>query len=156
MIGLNTPVSYAGAVTTIDKLAQAGIIRFRLTANVGEKLITEYHAMTTSAEGWRIAKASYLAALAKYPHLAGEYSEPEHVTISEPYTFAEYDKAIRQRFAEPELASIAWLVDVDSMDWRKQSRYLLHASPAELGALAERIETLGNSWDETQEAYHGA
>ena len=155
MIGLNTPVSYAGTVTTIDKLAQAGIIRFRLTANVGEKLITEYHAMTTSAEGWRISKLAYFAAIARYPELAGEYSEPEPLS-AEPYTFAEYDKAIRERFAEPELASIAWLVDVDSMDWRKQSRYLLHASPAELGALAERIETLGNSWDETQEAYHGA
>jgi hypothetical protein len=152
MLGLNSPVSYGSSITTIDKLARSGGIRFRMTPNCGNQspYHSEYHAMTDHANGWRISKLAYQSAIAKYPQLAGEFAEPESI-ISRPYTFAEYQEAISQKLSTPALLPYMWLLDADSTEWRKSYQWLLNASESDIIAYAARVDD--PNWDESMEPY---
>jgi hypothetical protein len=152
LLGLDSKVTYNGQVWTIRKLAERGEVRLVAFHNCGNQspYHSEYWAKTDADSGWRIGKMAYNAAIKQFPALVGDYAEP--VTQTGPYTFAEYTEALRQRFTDSKLA---WLPDAvgNGCDWRKAYRHILTAPLDELAALAERIETQGNNWDETQESY---
>lgn len=135
MVGLNSPVTVraTGEVTTIAKLAEAGRIRFSYVEHYGNYDTPAYFADVTPDSGWRISKQTYERGIAKYGRESLLAPEPEPEA---PYTFEEWQAALKQRIAH--LPAYQWLLDYDFQDWRRDIPAFIALDDSALVAQAEQ------------------